>query len=139
MSSSHLDLPPLGPPRVDEVADGVYAYVQPDGTWWINNTGFVVGTPGVLCIDTCATERRTRAFLAAVDAVAGPVAHPGQHPPPRRPHHGNCLFPFATIIGHERCRRGVLDVGIRDPTPVWEALDWGDLTAGPPFVTFDDA
>jgi hypothetical protein len=31
MSSSHRGLPPLGPPRVEEVSDGVYAYVQPRG------------------------------------------------------------------------------------------------------------
>ena len=33
----------LSPPHTDEVADGVFAYVQPDGSWWINNTGFLVG------------------------------------------------------------------------------------------------
>ena len=32
-----------GRPQTIEVAGGVYAYVQPDGTWWINNTGFVTG------------------------------------------------------------------------------------------------
>ncbi len=53
----------------DEVAERVYAYIQPDGGWWINNTGFVLGDRTVLCIDSCATERRTRAFLDAVDAV----------------------------------------------------------------------
>ena len=62
------------------MAERVFAYIQPDGGWWINNTGFVVGERTVLCIDTCATERRTRAFLDAVDAVqrrrgaAGPAA-----------------------------------------------------------------
>jgi cyclase len=55
-----------GRPRTVEVADGVYAYVQPDGTWWINNTGFLVGPRGVISIDTCSTERRTRAYLAAI-------------------------------------------------------------------------
>jgi hypothetical protein len=40
MSSTHLDLPPLRPPRVEEVSDGVYAYVQPDGTWWADLGAF---------------------------------------------------------------------------------------------------
>ena len=53
-----------GARRLQEVADGVYAYIQPDGTWWINNTGFVVGPQGVISIDACSTERRTRAYLA---------------------------------------------------------------------------
>ena len=43
MSSSHADHPELGPPETLEVSDGVFAYIQPDGSWWINNTGFLVG------------------------------------------------------------------------------------------------
>lgn len=31
-------------PYVDEVASGVYAFVQPDGGWMVNNTGIVVDT-----------------------------------------------------------------------------------------------
>lgn len=34
---------PLPPPEMIEVTRGVYAYVQPDGSWVINNTGVVVG------------------------------------------------------------------------------------------------
>src|SRR4051812_2356273 len=37
----------LGPAVTTEVADGVFAYVQPDGSWWINNTGFLVGADEV--------------------------------------------------------------------------------------------
>ncbi len=29
----------LPPPRLEEVSRGVCAYIQPDGSWWINNTG----------------------------------------------------------------------------------------------------
>ena len=32
--------------RLEEVSDGIYAYLQPDGSWWINNTGFLVGRRG---------------------------------------------------------------------------------------------
>jgi hypothetical protein len=76
----------LDPPRVEEVADRVFAYIQPDGTWWINNTGFVVADDGIVAIDTCATERRTRAFLASRGAVSPPRAARvvGSHHPVRR-------------------------------------------------------
>ncbi|HXQ62148.1 MAG TPA: MBL fold metallo-hydrolase [Acidimicrobiales bacterium] len=128
----------LPPPHTDEVADGVYAYVQPDGSWWINNSGFVVGRSGVLCIDTCATELRTRAFLDAVDAVAGSgrrtlvnTHHHGDHT------NGNCLLPYATIIGHERCRDSVLATGIMRPDGMFDPVNWGDLDVAPPFVTFE--
>ena len=131
----------LDPPHVDEVADGVYAYVQPDGTWWINNAGFVVGGDGVVAIDTCATERRTRRFLDHVRAVTpDPVRvlanthHHGDHT------HGNYLTHPAAIVGHDRCRDAMIEAGIMhvegvfgDPSP-----DWGDLELAPPMLTFAD-
>src|SRR6185503_10464679 len=90
---------------VEEITDGVFAYIQPDGTWWINNTGFLVGPQGVISIDACSTERRTRAYRQAIEAVTpAPVRtlvnthHHGDHT------FGNCLFPGATIVGHERAR-----------------------------------
>ena len=101
-----------GRPQTVEVADGVYAYVQPDGTWWINNTGFVVGPQGVFGIDACSTERRTRAFQAAIAAVTpAPVRtlvnthHHGDHT------FGNALFPTATIVAHERARAEAIAFG----------------------------
>jgi hypothetical protein len=54
-----------------EVVLGIFAWVQPDGTWWLNNAGAVVGDGGVLIVDTCATEARTRRFLGAVAEATG--------------------------------------------------------------------
>jgi cyclase len=120
------------------VADGVFAYVQPDGSWWINNTGFLVGADGVVSIDTCATERRTRDYLDAVAAVTPqPVRtlvnthHHGDHT------NGNCLLPAATIIGHERCRDGVLESPIGAVGALFDPVEWGELEVAAPFVTFD--
>src|SRR5450631_3116768 len=69
MSSLASDITVPGRPEVHEVSAGVYAYIQPDGTWWINNTGFLTGPQGVISIDACATHRRTRAYQAAIAAV----------------------------------------------------------------------
>jgi cyclase len=41
--------------------------------WWINNTGFISGKRTVVSIDTCWTERRTRAYLAVAGEIAGHV------------------------------------------------------------------
>ena len=128
-----------GRPQTVEVADGVYAYVQPDGTWWINNTGFVVGPQGVFGIDACSTERRTRAFQAAIAAVTpAPVRtlvnthHHGDHT------FGNALFPTATIVAHERARAEAIAFGPARELPFWENPDWGQLPLEPPFLTFTD-
>jgi cyclase len=56
----------LPPPRLEEVADGLYGYIQPDGTWWLNNTGIVVGSDGVVAVDACATERAEEGLVGNV-------------------------------------------------------------------------
>jgi cyclase len=138
MSTSHVDQPSVAPARTQEVAAGVYAYIQPDGSWFLNNTGFLVGKKGVISIDTTSTERRTRAYLEAISAVSTqPVKtlinthHHGDHT------HGNCLLPTATIIGHPRCREEILKSVFPPPSGIWSAVEWGDLEPEPPFVTFD--
>jgi len=138
MSRSQNDEVGLAPPWLREVADGIFAYIQPDGTWWINNTGFIRGERTLLSVDTCSTERRTRAYLEKVVEVAGDVPrvlvnthHHGDHT------NGNCLMPFATIIGHERCRDEIVRSGIVHYPGLFEPIEWGELTASPPFVTFE--
>jgi len=54
-----------------EVADGVHAYLQPDGTWGWSNAGVVVGDGASLLVDTLFDLRLTREML---DAMAGPTA-----------------------------------------------------------------
>lgn len=129
----------LGSPTLVEVSDGVFAYVQPDGSWWINNTGFVVGAESVTAVDTCATERRTRRFLTAMGSVTKrPLRtlvnthHHGDHT------NGNCLAADATIIGHHHCRSDVLAMPIGGLEAIFGDIDWGELAPAPPTVTFED-
>jgi cyclase len=128
-----------GRPETREVSDGVFAYVQPDGTWWINNTGFLTGPQGVISIDTCSTRRRTRAYADAIAAVTpAPVRtvvnthHHGDHT------FGNALFPGATLVAHERARAEAIAFGPARDLPFWDNPDWGDLPLDPPFLTFTD-
>ncbi len=139
MSSGRDDITVPGRPEVREVSAGIYAYVQPDGTWWINNTGFLVGPQGVISIDSCSTERRTRAYQDAIAAVTpAPVRtvinthHHGDHT------FGNCLFPAAAIVAHERTRAEAIAFGPPRDLVFWDGPDWGDLRLDPPFVTFAD-
>ncbi|HUZ56425.1 MAG TPA: hypothetical protein VMU94_28365 [Streptosporangiaceae bacterium] len=71
MSSRHSDIDSPGRPESCEVSAGVFAYLQPDGTWWINNTGFLTGPQGVISIDSCSTQRRTQAYLDAIGTITG--------------------------------------------------------------------
>ncbi|GAB3964463.1 MBL fold metallo-hydrolase [Streptomyces sparsus] len=42
-----IEAPALAPPALEQVADGVYAFVQPAGGWCVNNSGLIVGDGGV--------------------------------------------------------------------------------------------
>lgn len=125
-------------PTLEEVDDGVFAYVQLDGSWYLNNAGFLVGREGTVVIDTTSTEARARALAASLQTVTDAPArvlvnthHHGDHT------HGNFLFPASAIVGHELCRAEVLAAGVGG-TALFPDVEWGDLHVAPPFVTFDE-
>lgn len=122
-----------------EVGDGVHAWVQPDGTWWVNNAGVVVGPDELLVVDTCATADRTARFLEAVAQVSPlPITRAvnthqhGDHT------YGNSLLPpTTTLIGHELMREGLrADPVIDGCPPFWDPVpDWGEVERRLPDVT----
>jgi cyclase len=126
-------------PELTQVSDGVYAYLQPDGTWWLNNTGALVGRRGVISVDACATQARTAAYLDAIRTVSDqPVRtlinthHHGDHT------YGNHLFGGATIVGHEAVRPALLAAGPPGTLPYWTEVDWGSFELAPPFLTYTE-
>jgi cyclase len=126
-------------PTVEQVSDGVYAYVQLEGQWGLNNPAFIVGRSAVTLIDTCYTERRTRALLDAVKSVTDlPIStlfnthEHGDHT------WGNFMLPpTTTIIGHERVGEGMLAAGF-GVKAIFPGVEWGDIVLRPPTVTFRD-
>ncbi|MBO2450670.1 MBL fold metallo-hydrolase [Actinomadura barringtoniae] len=139
MSGTARDITVPGTPHLHEVSDGIYGYIQPDGTWWINNTGFLVGERGVVSVDACSTERRTRAYLDTIGSVTPmPVRtlvnthHHGDHT------FGNYLFSGATIVAHEGTRDGALAWGRPFDAPYWSEVDWGDVEIEPAFLTYTE-
>lgn len=133
---AHAEIPP---PRVEEVSRGIYAYIQMDGSWFLNNAGAVAGSRSATVIDTTGTEARARAFHAAVREV---TQHPvsalinthshGDHT------HGNFMFaPASAIIASERCRREIIAAG-HGSHALFPMVDFGDCPVAPPTVTFDD-
>jgi cyclase len=128
----------VDPPYFDEVAPGVFAYIQPDGTWFINNTGFVIGADGVILIDTCSTEARTRRLLDTIRSLTdAPIRtvvnthHHGDHT------HGNYLTAPAPIIAHRRCRELLKATGIMYYEEAFIQPDWGSLQFAAPTITFE--
>ncbi len=126
-------------PTLEEVAPGVFAYLQLHGQWGLNNTGFIMAGDHLVVIDTCFTERRSHDFAAAVKRTGGerPVRllvnthHHGDHT------HGNFVFGDVPIIGHELCREEVITTGLGTKA-LWPYVDWGEIVVTPPSVTFRD-
>ena len=53
MKKAQLPAAALPPPAsLDEIAAGVWAWIEPDGGWWINNAGFVAGADADVVIDS---------------------------------------------------------------------------------------
>ncbi|MET9605839.1 MBL fold metallo-hydrolase [Streptomyces sp. NPDC006512] len=126
-------------PYLVEPAPGVYAYVQPDGGWCLNNAGFVSDGGQTLLVDTAATERRALALRGAVVAAGVPLPrtvvnthHHGDHT------YGNGVFtPEALVIGHERARAEQLAAG-HQLEMIWPATDFGAIEITPPGLTYSD-
>ncbi|MFJ9647201.1 MBL fold metallo-hydrolase [Streptomyces sp. NPDC004244] len=126
-------------PYVVQPADGVYAYVQPDGGWCLNNAGFVSDGGRTLLVDTAATERRALALREAVAAAGVPLPrtvvnthHHGDHT------YGNGVFaPEALIVGHDSARAEQLAAG-HQLEMIWPATDFGAIDITPPDLTYND-
>ena len=127
-------------PTLEQLSSNVYAYVQLDGSWGLNNTGFIVGKTGITVIDTCFTEKRTKAFIESITKVSNlpirTLVNTHQHGDHTN---GNYQLANATIIGHELCRKEMLEINVPtvNPNPMYSGVEWGDLTLSPPFVTFE--
>ncbi len=96
-----------------EVADGVWAYLQPDGGWGWSNAGLVAGGGGALLVDTLFDLRLTAEMLdemrrrtpsaERIDTVVNTHAN-GDHC------YGNALLGGSEIISTARCAEEMLQL-----------------------------
>ncbi|MEO3930639.1 MBL fold metallo-hydrolase [Micromonosporaceae bacterium B7E4] len=126
-------------PTLDAIADDVFAFVQPDGGWCLNNAGLVVSGPDVVVIDTAATVRRAHKLRAAIGTVTDV--------PPRivvNTHfHGDHTFgnfvfqPEAVVLAHESARTEMAVAGL-GLTGLWPEVAWGEITLCLPTITYQE-
>ncbi|UXY19498.1 MBL fold metallo-hydrolase [Streptomyces cynarae] len=126
-------------PRLEEVADQVFAYVQPDGGWCLNNAGLIVSGGECALVDTAATESRALALRDAVCRVS-----PGAPRTVVNTHfHGDHTFgnfvfaPQAVVVAHERTRAEMAGAGLH-LTTLWPDVEWGGLSLALPSLTYRD-
>ena len=98
-----------------EIASGVHAYIDPEGTWFKNNSVFITGDYTVM-VDTQASEARLRKVLglASEAGIERPRVVINTH------HHGdhswtNHLVEGALVLCHEEARRIIESMLAFDP------------------------
>jgi len=126
---------------IQGVGPGVYAYYQPDGGWYINNSTIIVGRHGAIVVDAAATETRTTALRAAIASVTTVPVSTLVNTHWHTDHtNGNYQFRPATIVSHDLCRETLIANGISksDPASNFPDIAWGHLELAPPFLTFDN-
>jgi len=137
---AHADIPP---PSLEEVSPGIFAYIQLDGSWGLNNPSFITSDAGVTVIDAACTERRTRDFKAAIERTSdqpiGTLINTHHHLDHT---FGNFVFgPEVTIIGHENCREEILqsaDTIMAQAQGLFPHVDFGDVEIVAPSLTFEE-
>jgi cyclase len=125
------------PGDLTPVADGLFAWVQPDGGWCLSNAGVITDSGQCVLVDTAATRARATALRDAVTAVApaGPRVVVNTH------HHGDHVFGNgvfagqAAIVAHERCRSEMAEAGL-GLQGLWPDVDWGVDELTLPSLTF---
>jgi glyoxylase-like metal-dependent hydrolase (beta-lactamase superfamily II) len=92
---------------VHDIGNGVYGYVQPDGTWGWSNAGLVVSDGETLLIDTLMSVPLTRTMLEEFARVPGGGRIDRLVNTHANPDHffGNGLVADAEIIGTNEAKR----------------------------------
>ncbi|WUH94324.1 MBL fold metallo-hydrolase [Streptomyces sp. NBC_00433] len=127
-----------GESRLEEIADGVHAFVQPNGGWCLNNAGLVVDGDSTLLIDTAATEARAGRLRELVAGTAPQLPQLLVNTHSHGDHtFGNHLFPEAVVVASEETRQEAVRTGLH-LTGLWPDVDWGAVEPAVPQVTFAD-
>jgi cyclase len=113
-----------------EVADGVWAYLQPDGGWGWSNAGLVTGGGAALLVDTLFDLRLTAEMLESLRRATPAAAHiatvvnthaNGDHC------YGNALLAGSDIVSTVRCAEELLQL----PPATMAAMMRSAATLGP--------
>ncbi|WP_395511798.1 MBL fold metallo-hydrolase [Streptomyces racemochromogenes] len=124
---------------MEEVAEHVWAYLQPDGGWCLNNAGLVAPGGRPVLVDTAATEARTRALKEAVARITphapGFLVNTHSHGDHT---FGNRFFADrALVVAHEAARAEMALAGLH-LTGLWPDVPWGEVRVELPGLTFRD-
>ncbi len=126
-----------------ELRDGVYAYIQPDGSWFVGNSGLILGKDSNIVVDSLATQSQVEPYLAEIKKVTKlPIRfliNTHLHADHVWTNH---YFTDALTIAHESCRASVIEEeesGVKELfSKLMPALDFTASRYTPQNVTITD-
>lgn len=128
---------------LQEIADGVFAYINAQPRAAICNSGIIIGGDGVMVIDGLMVGSMVRPYLEQIRKVTSkPIRYVvNTH------HHidhsfGNQFYLPAEVLGHRACRKVMLAKGVDQEDlgrrfPMYKE-DWLKVRLTPPSVTYED-
>ena len=127
--------------EMNQLAPGVYAYIQAGGGWCISNAGLIAGKDYAIAVDSLTNISLTETLIKEIKNVTNkPVRHLIYTHPHGDHNLGAHLFTGATIISQNRCREVMVEEGPPDPDILKRIAPTIDFTGGKytlPDITYD--
>ncbi|MFQ5874275.1 MAG: MBL fold metallo-hydrolase [Dehalococcoidia bacterium] len=128
---------------LQEIAQGVFAYIHGRAAWDICNSGFIVGDDGVMVVDAMMVASMVRPYLEQLRKITNkPIRYVvNTH------HHvdhsfGNQFYLPAEIVSHHGCREAMMargaDVDLLSRRWPQYKKDWPKVRLTPATVTYEE-
>ncbi|MEM1578443.1 MAG: MBL fold metallo-hydrolase [Archaeoglobaceae archaeon] len=122
--------------KLEEISEGIFAYIQHRGEWFVNNTGLIAGRDFSIVIDTVANEKRARTMIekfnevlrAPVKLLVNTHGH-GDHV------WTNYMFKAVSIC-HENCRKDTIMANPEIIKNFFPEFDFSGAKTTPQNLTF---
>jgi len=128
--------------KFERISDNVYAFIQPNGDWFLSNTGVIIGKNYAIVVDSLTNEKMTKQFISEIRKVTDkPIKYlinTHEHEDHLWTNH---LFPNAITICHKNCREKVVEGMKRGSNPyekLFSTIDFSGYKYTPQEVVIDD-
>ncbi|MEM4966427.1 MAG: MBL fold metallo-hydrolase [Sulfolobales archaeon] len=127
--------------KLERISDNVYAFIQPNGDWFLSNAGVIIGKEYAIVVDSLTNEKMTRAFISEIRKI---TQKPIRYLINTHEHEDhlwtNHLFTGAITICHTNCRKKVIErkrMGGTNPYEKLFRLDFSGYAYTPQDMTID--
>ncbi|ADX81686.1 MBL fold metallo-hydrolase [Saccharolobus islandicus] len=128
--------------KFERISDNVYAFIQPNGDWFLSNAGVIIGKNYAIVVDSLTNEKMTKQFISEIRKVTDkPIKYlinTHEHEDHLWTNH---LFPNAITICHKNCREKVVEGMKRGSNPyekLFSTIDFSGYKYTPQEVVIDD-